>query len=355
MAAGVFGLLGASFVTPQGLKGFSIERTGPPSISAGDEAVVGITLRNNSRKATPGLRLEDMHPGLEPQSYFAERAEPGAVLIISATRTATRRGIYEGSEVRVLSGAPFGLVAAKRSFKVEGRLVVLPRWEELRSFPLQDATTSPQELEGELARVGGGSEFVGLRPYRAGDPRRHVHWRSSARRGDLVVREHQEEVMGPVVIALAGADHGDAPASSFERLVSAAASIAMYAQSMGHPLELIAPAQPGDQGPRRAVRPSRAAALEWFAGLAPEDAPLQPLLSEVLATAGRGSSVVLLASSSGEAGASLAEAARLAASAGARPVTVVADASEWDPKAPAAPEATYVLPKGGDLRACLRG
>ena len=355
MAAGVFALLGASFVTPQGLRTIELERTGPPYVTAGEEGLFRITLRNTAKVATPALRLEDMHPGLEPASFFIERAKPGSVVTASATRVAARRGIYEGGEMRVISGAPFGLLSAKRTFQVEGKLVVLPHWEVLRSFPLHDATTSPQELEGELARVGGGSEFVGLRPYRSGDPRRHVHWRSSARRGDIVVREHQEEVMGPVVIALAGSDHGAGLDSSFEKLVSAAASIAMYAHTMGHPLELVAAAAPGEEGPHRALRPSRAAALEWFAGLEAVDAPLAPLLDEVLSAAGRGSSVILLASSAGEAGTTLDAAARRAAGTGAHPVTVVADAADWNPNAVAADDtATFVLRKGGDLRTCLR-
>ena len=351
----MFGLLGASFVTPQGLKGLVLERSVPPSVTAGEQAVVGVTLRNDSKRATPSLRLEDLHLGFEPAAFFVERAKPGSASTCSSTRTSTLRGIYEGGDIKVISGAPFGLLSAKRTFKVDGRVVVLPLWVELRNFPLQDATASPQELEGEMARVGAGAEFVGLRPYRPGDPRRHVHWRSSARRGDLVVREHQEEVMGPVVIALAGADQGERPDSSFETLVSAAASIALYAHAMGHPLELVAPASDDGHAPRRALRPSRAQALEWFAGLQPADARMPELLTEALAPAGRGSSVVLLASSSGQAGSSLAEAARRAANTGAHPVTVTTQDRDWDQKATPAGDATFVLRKGGDLRECLRG
>lgn len=355
LAAGVVGLLGASLVAPQGLRHLEIERLGPAHVVAGDPVTLTTTLRNNARSTTPPLRLEDSHPGLEKSALFVERAQPGVSLSATSTRIAPVRGAYEGGSIRVISGAPFGILSTKKAFQMEGSLIVLPRSVQLRNFPLQDATASPQELEGELARVGAGSEFVGLRTYRPGDPRRHVHWRSSARRGELVVREHQEEVKGPVVIAISGAEAGKAPDSAFEMLVSAAASIALYAQSMGHPLELVAPAQLGDAEPRRAVRPTRSAALEWLAGLQPVDASLQTLHAEAIGAAGRGSSIVFLATSAGAAGASLGLAARDAARRGARPVTVVADSSGWEEKAPAPNEATFVLSRGGDLRACLRG
>lgn len=356
MAAGVAGLLGASFFAPQGLRHLSVERSGPPTVVAGDEATVTLKLHNASKRATPPLRLEDHHPALSEDHFFVDRAREGSTLAASSQRIAPRRGVFKGGRVRVISGAPFGILSARRDIPVEDELVVLPRWIELRSFPLRDASASPLELEGEMARVGAGSEFVGLRNYRPGDPRRHVHWRSSARRGELIVREHQEEVMGPVVIALAGADTGAPPDSAFETLVSAAASVAIYAHSMGHPTQLIAPGGPGEDQPRRAERPTRSGLLRWLAALEPVDADLRDLLGAALGSSGRGSTVVLLAPSGGAAGASLSEAAGQAVRAGARPVTVVADASSWDEqhKAPS-PGAGFILSKGGDLQTCLRG
>ena len=355
MAAGVAGLLGASVLAPQGLRHLSVERSGPPAVVAGDYATVAVKLHNEGKRATPPLRIEDHHPGLEDDRFFVERAGPGSSLTASSARLAPKRGVFDGGRARVISGAPFGILSARRDIPVEGELVVLPRWVELKSFPLRDASASPLELEGEMARVGAGSEFVGLRNYRPGDPRRHVHWRSSARRGELIVREHQEEVMGPVVIALAGDDTAEAPDSAFETLVSAAASIAIYARSMGHPLQLVAPGSAGEE-PRRAERPTRSGILRWLAELEPVDADLREVLSAGLGPSGRGSTVVLLATSTGQSGASLLEAAGQAVRAGARPLTVMADASTWDEKKdPSHPDAGFILTRGGDLQSCLRG
>ena len=357
IAAGVAGLLGASLITPQGLRGIRVERSGPPTVIAGDIFQVRLTVTNDSKRSAPPLRLEDDHPALGSEPFFVERSAPGASLTASSERTAARRGVFEGGSAKIVSGAPFGLLAAKKKLDVPMSLTVLPRWTTLRSFPLRDATASPQEQQHELARVGAGSEFVGLRPYRPGDARRHVHWRSSARRDELVVKEHQEEVMGPVLIAIAGSDAGEAPDSSFEMMVSAAASIALYAYELGHPLELVAA---GPDGPQRSSRPSRSGALEFLAGITPIDTHLGELVQSVLGGSGRGSTAVLIAPNSGRAGTSVAEAMASAERSGARPLAVVADVSGWAGKkgAPLAehaiPRGAAVLTRGGELEACLR-
>lgn len=359
LAAGVAALLGASLITPQGLRGLYVARESAPSATAGDEVAVKLTVKNASRRAAPPLRLEDDFPGLTPSASFVERLGPGASASAVTVRTAPRRGVFTQGPVTVTSGAPFGFMTARRRFEVASGLTVLPRTVVLRDFPLRDASASRHELQQEVARVGSGSEFVGLRPYRQGDPRRHVHWRSSARRGDLVVREHQEEVMGPVVIALAGLDAGEPPDSSFETMVSAGASIALYALGMGHPLELIAAST---DGITRSSQPTRGGALEWFAGLMPNDASLTSLVTGAIGRSGRGSTIVLIAPTCGVAGSSIEEAAHLAMKAGARPLVVAADVAGWDPKMagivpPPSRGASrnFTLVKGGDLRTCLNG
>jgi uncharacterized protein (DUF58 family) len=357
IAAGVAGLLGASLITPQGLRGIRLERSGPPTVIAGDNVRVGLTVINDSKRSAPPLRLEDDHPGLGSEAFFVQRSAPGAALTASSERIAARRGVFEGGSATIVSGAPFGLLAAKKKLDVPMSLTVLPRWTTLRSFPLRDATASPQEQQHELARVGAGSEFIGLRPYRPGDPRRHVHWRSSARRDELVVKEHQEEVMGPVLIAVAGSNEGEAPDSSFEMMVSAAASIALYAHGLGHPLELVVAAP---DGPLRCSRPSRSGALEFLAGVTPVDGHLGDLVQSVLGGSGRGSTAILVAPNSGRAGASVAEAMASAERSGARPLAVVADVSGWLGKKGSPgdrhpiPRGAAVLTRGGDLETCLR-
>jgi uncharacterized protein (DUF58 family) len=65
--------------------------------------------------------------------------------------------------------------------------LVLPRFDALAARP------NVRELEASVAapRAGSGTEMFGVREYRPGDPLRRIHWRSSARHGELIVREFE--------------------------------------------------------------------------------------------------------------------------------------------------------------------
>jgi uncharacterized protein (DUF58 family) len=241
-------------------------------------------------------------------------------------------------------------------------MVVVPRWVELSSFPILEPASVPRDVLHERARTGAGEEYLGVRPYRPGDPRRFVHWRSSARLGALVVREFEEHVQTRVVLVLAGVDQGEPPDSAFESLVSAAASIGNYALLTGHPIEIV---MAGDEKVRRLVRPNRNGMLRWLAEAKPGDASLAPLVATATESAGRRGTVVVLASSTGRPGADLPQALRTVQQAGARCVAVVADTGSWGGGAgkkrgtpltlPVGRSSVRLLVKGKDLRSCLQG
>lgn len=82
---------------------------------------------------------------------------------------------------------PLGLFRYRRPGSDSEAAVVLPRFTSLTSRP------QVRELEANVAapRAGSGTELFGVREYRPGDPLRRIHWRSSARHGQLVVREFE--------------------------------------------------------------------------------------------------------------------------------------------------------------------
>ncbi len=90
-----------------------------------------------------------------------------------------------------------------------------------------------------LARAAAvsGEDDIATREYRDGDDLRRVHWRSTAKRGELMVRrEEQPRQMRATVLldARARGHRGDGPASSFEWAVSAAASVAVHFTDLKH-------------------------------------------------------------------------------------------------------------------------
>ncbi len=242
-------------------------------------------------------------------------------------KTAWRRGVFGSGPVTLTTGAPFGFLRSTRTIDVPSDLVVVPRWVEVKSFPILEPSSYPADVLHERARTGAGEEFIGVRDYRPGDPRRAVHWRSTARAGHLVVREFEEEVASRVSLVIAGRDVGTPPESAYETLVTAAASIGIYALQTGHPVQLVRAGAAG--APERLVDPDRFALLEWLARAQPVDASLAPLAATSMAGSSRRGTVVLFSPTTGAAGASVAETVRAVQAAGSRAIVIGARASTW--------------------------
>jgi uncharacterized protein (DUF58 family) len=98
-----------------------------------------------------------------------------------------KRGPVGASGWRVGAGDPAGFFRLTRRCADAEVALVLPRFASLAG------TRRSRELEASVAapRAGSGNELFGVREYRPGDSLRRIHWRSSARQGQLVVREYE--------------------------------------------------------------------------------------------------------------------------------------------------------------------
>ena len=176
-----------------------------------------------------------------------ERIKRGARVDASYELTAPRRGIYEGTEVRVGSGGLFGGASVGRRIKIPTRLVVYPAIYSLGYFPFDpEVSVSPSESY-EWGRKGMGQDYYGIREYVRGDSLRHVHWKNSARHGQLVVKEYQQEYKPCVglVVLLAQPLYGTQARNSLEDGLRAAASILNYYTTMGCSPRLVFPSGNG--------------------------------------------------------------------------------------------------------------
>ena len=355
LAAGVMALVGASLLMRHRLGAVEVERFLPELVRAGDDVVLRLEVRNAGRQALPPLRLEDHHPAFGRRAVLIEALPAGARACFEEVRPAVRRGSYEGAPVTLVTGWPFGIVRSCRTIDVPGAIVVVPRWVELGSFPILEPSSSPAEALHERARTRAGEEYFGVREYRPGDPRRLVHWRSTARAGRLVVREFEEHVAVPVGLVLTGTAVKSGEDPAFEALVEAAASIGVYALSTGHPLECVR-----FGGPRLSA-PTRRALLRWLAEAEPADSTPAGLVAAVLKGLRRRGTVVVLATDSGSTGAGLAQALRAVQAAGCRAIAVVADTSSFGAELPITPVVAggralvRVLRAGEELKRCLAG
>ena len=125
---------------------------------------------------------------------------------------------------------PFGLVELGRAFHTTVSLTVTPRTVPLPQIPLGGAWTGSGDNRPR-AFATGSAEDVTVREYRRGDELRRVHWRSSAKMGELMVRREEQPWQSRATLFLDNrlrAHRGQGIASSLEAAVSAAASIAVH-------------------------------------------------------------------------------------------------------------------------------
>ena len=115
--------------------------------------------------------------------------------------TPRRRGVVEIERIWVTDRGPLGLVVRRSALCCPTRVTVLP---DLRG-PAGDSVGSEREGERRSLASGAvrsGSELRALRPFQSGDDPRHVDWKATARLGDPVVREWEQERRRQVMIAL---------------------------------------------------------------------------------------------------------------------------------------------------------
>jgi uncharacterized protein (DUF58 family) len=137
------------------------------------------------------------------------------------------RGAYDVGPVRYVKTDPLGLVARAFDTGEAAQLLVAPEVIDLTVF----AGGLTNDLEGATSQQLSMSDlaFHALREYVPGDDLRHVHWRSSAKAGELLVRQYHETRRGHVTVLVDEAASSYPGRHDFELAVSAAASIALRA------------------------------------------------------------------------------------------------------------------------------
>jgi uncharacterized protein (DUF58 family) len=137
------------------------------------------------------------------------------------------RGRHSFGPVRLSIADPFGLAESQLALEERQALVVYPRLSELDSL-FFDAGGGPEHGRRLLLRRPVGFELHSVRDYQQGESLRRVHWPSTARRGELMVKELEDSPRDEVAVLLDGdatAVVGSPPDSSFDAAVRAGGSI----------------------------------------------------------------------------------------------------------------------------------
>jgi uncharacterized protein (DUF58 family) len=236
-------LLAAAYVGRSRYKLACTRSLEPGRAPVGSSARVILRLQNLSRLPTGTLLLEDRLPfalGSRPRVVL-ERLGAHQASSVAYTVRADVRGRYPIGPLVVRLTDPFGLCELTRSFPSVDRLTVIPHVVALPAVRLAGEYLGTGDSRARSVAVHG-EDDAATREYRRGDDLRRVHWRSTARTGELMVRREEQPWESRATVVLdtrVYAHRGEGPTASFEWAVSATASIAVHLRQAGYKLRLV--------------------------------------------------------------------------------------------------------------------
>jgi uncharacterized protein (DUF58 family) len=234
LSGGSLALLSIATVLPaRSLNSLEVRRRPIEPVSAGDQITIELEIANRARQPKTLLQVIDILPFVlsKPIVRPIEVIAPQSIYRDIYYLQVKQRGIYRWQEVHLRTAAPLGLFWCRRSHPAKAMAVVYPQVLPLSTCPLIDhigQEDSPQLYDRSRSQNATEGLTRTLRPYRHGDPTRLIHWRTSARYGELRVRELEVAAGGQEIIIALDSRATWQP-EEFERAVTVAASLYFYA------------------------------------------------------------------------------------------------------------------------------
>lgn len=229
----LFLLLGAmlGFITLSGwlseqtIRRAELRRRPVRGVTAGAPARITYEVRNGNRRL-PSFAVEVYEAGFTRRAWVPV-VGPGETASARAEAAWERRGVYPLETVTLATSFPFGLFRKERDVELPGEAVVWPRHDRSLREPRPAGERVRRAGEAKVGAAGARGEYRALRAFRPGDDPRDVHWRTTARRGEPIVREYERDRAQALWLVLdLRAPEGDAAEDAVETAASLAAAAA---------------------------------------------------------------------------------------------------------------------------------
>lgn len=278
LAALMLGAVAAGILLPTAaLRGLEVSLSVPEEAVQGEPTLVELTLANRGRGVRWSLIGTDAH--LEDAEVYVPSVRAGEAVQLSTVRTPGRRGAEVTVSVQVRSSAPFGVAERRRRLPVQARTLVLPRVFPLGSLPFVEPVATHETGIHSSPRRGHGPDYLGVREYRPGDPMRHVHWGLTARHGQVMVREFEEERTRRLAIVVDSERDVGTSWTPLDRTCAAAASIIEASAAAGQGTRLAAAGEDGSLSLLGRADPGTL--HRWLAVLEPSGSALPDVLGHL--------------------------------------------------------------------------
>ena len=197
----------------------------PPRVHAGTSSRVDLEVRNTGSRSTPVLTVRDpFDRGWRWARFLVPPLAPKSGSRAAYRLPTEERGIFDIGPLEVSLSDPFGLATATFTSVGVTQLTVYPRIDAISPLPTAQGHDPHSSAHHPRALLGHGEDFYALRPYEVGDDLRRVHWASTARLDDLMIRQDEMpwQTRSTILLDVRSRVH---TAASLEIAVSAAASI----------------------------------------------------------------------------------------------------------------------------------
>jgi uncharacterized protein (DUF58 family) len=275
--AGVVAVLCALAYATRRLRLSVTREVRPERVTRGESCAQTLTVRNAAKYLSTTVIGQDQC-GAATVPVPLLRLKPGHDTAVDYPIPTARRGVVRVGPLRVTRRDPLGLVGVARNNGGTAQVWVHPRTHPLVAIPVGVA----RSLDGRVDKVPHGTiTFDALREYVIGDELRKVHWRTSARVGQLMVREDLDTSLPRVVVLVddrraAYRDLTEDGSADFEAVCEAAASVVVACVRADLAVELLvaSAAHPVGAGAHRAAGPADASPmLDRLAEASPSASP----------------------------------------------------------------------------------
>jgi uncharacterized protein (DUF58 family) len=236
VAAGCLIVLAAALPFVIGRLALDVQRTlEPERVTVGDRAVAVMRVTNPRRTPIASRAIEE-HIAGRPVRLDIPPLGPGRATEAVYPLPTGRRGIVEVGPALIVKGDLLGLMRREVAQTDVQRLWVHPRVAALQALPVGFA----KDLEGPTsdASPAGDVAFHALREYELGDDHRHIHWMSSARTGQLMVRHYVDNRRPNITVVVDTEIDSYRAERQFDLAVEVAASIGVSSVLHGQPIAL---------------------------------------------------------------------------------------------------------------------
>jgi uncharacterized protein (DUF58 family) len=208
----------------------------PVPVHEGEQVTVEV--ETVTARQARNLSLEDTVHGLGAVRFAAAHTTPGQRLVARYEVYCRARGIYQVGPAEASVADPFTLTERRAALGTVDRLTVYPAVEALDGFPALRGLDPAVQSTRPTFVPHGGEDFFTLREYQIGDDLRKVHWPSSAKRDELMIRQLEMPWQARALVLLDQRSERYPSAEAFEHAVRGAASVVTHLYQGGFSPEL---------------------------------------------------------------------------------------------------------------------